>query len=286
MLGKSKANHELLTNVNVTNIICDFSDSENLKKVFSDNVINEVFHFISTSVPATSNNDIIRDINSNLISSIKLLDLMVKYGVKKITYLSSGGTVYGDPHIKRFQEEESYKLKSSYGIIKFAFEKYIELYKELHNIEYFIIRLSNPFGLNHFSKVNGLINLAIRKSLKNEKIIVWGDGSAKKDYIFSTDFANIFWKIHNLKVKNITLNVGSGMSLSVEEVLALIQRIVPKVSWENGQEKGFDTKVTGFKLDQLRAIISANYTDITESIRQTYEWEKSVLIKDKSVRPN
>lgn len=199
---------------------------------------------------------------------------MVKYHVKKITYLSSGGTVYGDPHIKRFQEQESYKLKSSYGIIKFTFEKYIELYKELHNIDYFIIRLSNPFGLNHFSNVNGLINLALRKYLRNEKITIWGDGSAKKDYIFSIDFANIFWQLHNLEVQNIILNVGSGISLSVQQVLTLIKKIVPELCWEYAQEKEFDTKVVDFELERLCSIISTSNTNIMESIKQTYEWEK------------
>jgi UDP-glucose 4-epimerase len=274
VVTRSSRDNDFLKKKEVDNIVCEFSAIDRLENLFKDNKINEVFHFISTSVPATSNSNVIHDINSNLISTINLLNLMVKYHVKKITYLSSGGTVYGDPHAKRFQEQESYKLKSSYGIVKFATEKYIELYKELYNIQYLIIRPSNLFGLNHTSKVNGLINLAIRKNLKNENLTIWGDGTTQKDYIFSKDFASIFWQLHKLNVQNIILNVGSGVCLSIDQVLNLIKEIIPGLTWKYTKEKDFDTKVVDFRLDQLKSIMPISNTDILQSIAETYEWEK------------
>ena len=54
-----------------------------------------IYHLVSTNVPTTSNQHISQDIQANVLFSSNLFDACVKYGVKKVVFISSGGTVYG-----------------------------------------------------------------------------------------------------------------------------------------------------------------------------------------------
>ena len=65
----------------------DFTNKEDVKIVFEENKIDYVFHFISTTIPATSNNNIRYDIESNLISTINLLDICRLVNIKSIFFI-------------------------------------------------------------------------------------------------------------------------------------------------------------------------------------------------------
>ena len=164
----------------------DFSDETNLIQIFNENEINIVMHFLSSTVPATSNNAQF-DVESNLIATLKLLGIMDKFGVKDIVYMSSGGAIYGDYLMKVHNEEDAVYPKSSYGVVKLAIEKYLLSYSELYEFNSLILRLSNPYGPYHYNNKQGIINIAIRKALAGEKVQIWGSGDGIKDYIY------IYW---------------------------------------------------------------------------------------------
>jgi UDP-glucose 4-epimerase len=58
---------------------------------------NIIYHLISTTLPKTSNDDPIYDVESNVIGTLRLLEAARRAGVKKVVFVSSGGTVYGVP---------------------------------------------------------------------------------------------------------------------------------------------------------------------------------------------
>ncbi|MBQ8547118.1 MAG: NAD-dependent epimerase/dehydratase family protein, partial [Lachnospiraceae bacterium] len=57
--------------------------------------IDVVYHLISTTLPNSSNENLAADFSDNVVSTIRLLDACVKNQVKKVMFISSGGTVYG-----------------------------------------------------------------------------------------------------------------------------------------------------------------------------------------------
>ena len=87
-----------------------------------------MLHFLSSTVPVTSFNAQF-DVESNLVSTLRLLNIMKKHSVKDIVYLSSGGAIYGDYLEKVHNEEDAVYPKSSYGVVKLAIEKYLLLYR-------------------------------------------------------------------------------------------------------------------------------------------------------------
>ena len=263
--------------VNCIQISIDYRNEQELRKLMELYPIEEVFHFISTSVPATSNVNIKDDIQNNLISTLTLLELMKEFNIQKIIYLSSGGTVYGEHHEMKYQEDYLSAPNNSYGVLKLTIENYIKLYQKLFGVNYLIMRISNPFGMFHQSKVNGLINIAIRKSMNNEPIQIWGDGNSTKDYIFASDLARVFWQLKELNCYNDVINIGSGQMYSINDILSYIKMVLPQTKWVYQDEKIFDTRHADFNIDKLKSITNFSNTEIVKAIERTYYWEKNKL---------
>lgn len=168
----------------------DFSDTSLLAESLQG--VDVVIHLISTTIPSTSNLDPIADIQGNLSHTVRLLQLMVSFNIKRIVYLSSGGTVYGVPSISPIPETHALDPICSYGVVKAATEKYLGMFAHLHDLQPTIIRPSNPYGPRQgHQNAQGVIATFMSRILAKKKIYVWGDGTVKRDYFFVTDLAKL-----------------------------------------------------------------------------------------------
>lgn len=252
----------------------DFNDEFNIARIFKENKVDLVLHFLSSTVPVTSGNAIY-DVKSNLIPTLKLLDIMNENGVKDILYLSSGGAIYGDVLQKVHNEEDAVYPKSSYGVVKLAIEKYLLSYSELFGFNTLILRLSNPYGPYHYNIKQGIINVAVRKALKGEKLQIWGAGDGIKDYIYIEDACNIIMKLIESGIHSDVYNVGSGLPLSVNEIAERIQKEIPSFVYEHVSASMVD--VQSFELDTTKlrrrlGVIKMNSFDI--ALKKTIEWQR------------
>ena len=258
----------------------DFSDTNLLRKIFTENSIDVVIHCVSTTIPATSNTDVAHDIHSNLEGTISVLEEMRHASISKIVYFSSGGTVYGpgtDEHMKRgFRESDPTTPISSYGIVKLAVEKYLELYRHLYGINYLVLRESNPYGPYHKSEKQGFINVTLRNILLGKQITVWGDGSIVRDFIYVKDASRILVDLLERNIWNRILNLGSGQGYSIKEILAMIKEGVGSFEVRYEPTRSFDVPRAVLDISELsRATPAAsNLTDIREGISATYKWLK------------
>ena len=121
-------------------IIADFCQVNDFSHLLQQQEV--VFHFISTTTPRSSNLNMLGDLSDNVLSTLRLLDACRKSSsLKKFVYLSSGGTVYGNPHQLPIEEDHPTNPLCSYGIHKLAIEKYLLLYSHLFDLNVTIIRL-------------------------------------------------------------------------------------------------------------------------------------------------
>ena len=101
----------------------DFNNEKDIAKSIKNN--DYVIHLVSSTIPSDSNLNPYYDIESNLKSSLHLFEECVKNKIKKIIFISSGGTVYGNPDKLPVKESHPTNPTSSYGIIKLTIEKYL-----------------------------------------------------------------------------------------------------------------------------------------------------------------
>jgi UDP-glucose 4-epimerase len=186
-----------------------------------------VIHLVSSTLPADSNLNPFYDVESNLISSLNLFDACVKNNVRKIIFISSGGTVYGNPVKLPINEKHPTNPLSSYGIIKLAIEKYLGLYKNLKGLDYKILRFSNPFGERQNPKLaQGLITHLLYKIKHKIPIEIWGDGRIIRDYFYIKDGVKSISKAISDKSANNIYNISSGRGLSINQILDRFRRIL------------------------------------------------------------
>jgi UDP-glucose 4-epimerase len=158
-----------------------------------------------------------------------------------------------------------------------AVEHYIRLYANLYQIDYLILRLSNPFGLHHRSETQGVINIAIRKALKGETFVVWGDGSQAKDYLFAEDIARAMMQLMNSEVKNQTINIGSGQTLSLVQIIDLVQQRIPHFQVEFVEAMPTDVQRVSLDISKLKSMIPFSLSPLDEAFEKTYAYEEARL---------
>lgn len=185
------------------------------------------FHLVSTTLPKSSNADPVFDVESNVLGTVRLLTHAVKAGLRKVIFVSSGGTVYGVPVQLPIVETHPTDPVCSYGISKLAIEKYLGLFHRLHGLEYMVLRIANPFGERQRTQASqGVIAVFLGRILRGEPVEIWGDGSVIRDYIYIADVVEaLMAALERSSSREHIFNIGSGRGHSLNEVLAAIEQV-------------------------------------------------------------
>lgn len=207
---------------NVAYIEGDFHNKDDLRNVLKD--ADYVFHLVTATTPATSNNDPLIDIDLNIRRSVELFELCVEYGVKKIVFPSSGGTIYGNTKTDVIDELTVPQPQSPYGIGKLTVEHYLRYFKALHGIDYVIYRIANPYGPGqNIHGKQGVIPIFMSSLMEGSQIKVFGDGTMVRDYIYISDLINMMVETFKLNGNFSEYNVGSGSGSSINEIIENIE---------------------------------------------------------------
>jgi len=183
-----------------------------------------IFHLISTTIPKSSNDNPIYDVESNVVSTIKLLSLLENKKDKKVIFTSSGGTVYGVPENVPITEKHPNNPISSYGITKITTEKYLHLFHSLYGLKYCVLRIANPYGEGQrINAPQGAVAAFIGKALAHQAIEIWGDGSVVRDYIYISDVMDAFCAAIKYEGEEKVFNIGGGQGRSLNEVMEAIE---------------------------------------------------------------
>jgi UDP-glucose 4-epimerase len=260
--------------INAEIFIGDFLDKAKLSEALIG--IDAVIHCISTTVPATSALDPLNDVNTNLIGTIELLRLMHAQRIRRLIYLSSGGTVYGNPTRTPVHESTPLNPISNYGAVKVAIEKFIGVSQINQGILPTIVRPSNPYGERQGHKgVQGLISTVLHNYFKKLPTKIYGDGSVIRDYIYVKDVANLVTRMVDSEHCGV-YNAGSGIGYSINQIISTIEQITGSaVKREYSPSRGFDVKE--IVLDSSLAHKEFKWkpeTSIDVGIKMQYEWLK------------
>ncbi|CAM3416063.1 NAD-dependent epimerase/dehydratase family protein [Bordetella flabilis] len=205
-----------------------------------------VVHLVSTTLPKVSNDDPIYDVTTNVVATLQMLNVMLETGVRRIVFISSGGTVYGIPQQIPITESHPTEPEVSYGITKLTIEKYLYLYSRLHGIRPTILRVANPYGeRQRVETAQGAVAAFIRRALAGDPIEIWGDGSVVRDYLHVSDVADAFAAALAYQGDRLVFNVSSGIGTSLVQLVGSIETVLGRplrVNHTPGRE--FDVPVS------------------------------------------
>lgn len=267
------ANISRLNENKVTVLRESLTNVEAIETIIKEHKIEIVVHLVSTLIPGSNYDDFIQEFQNMIFPSIRLMEFCARNKIKFV-YFSSGGTVYGNrTTMQPFVEDDKKAPISYYGWSKQMMENSILFKNRTENLQYLIVRPSNPYG--HGQNLNGkqgLVAVAIGKLLKGEPVEVWGDGSAIRDYIYIDDLAKIFFQLVDKGVTNEAINLGSGRGYSVNDILAFL-KIISKKDFQIRYVNARSVDVSNLVLDTTKMLshVNVELTPILEGMKKFYE---------------
>lgn len=234
--------------------------------IFQKEKFDVVNHHAAQIDVRKSVSDPIFDANVNILGTINLLQSCVKTGVKKFTFASTGGAIYGEQEYFPADENHPVNPVSPYGITKLTIEKYLFFYKKEYGLNYTVLRYANVYGprQNPLGEA-GVVAIFVNKLLKNENPTINGIGKQTRDYVFVQDVV----KANLLTVNDDTstiYNIGTGIETNVNEVFTKLNNLAGGIAEEKHGPAA--------KGEQLRSVISS------EKIFKKFNWKPSVKIDE------
>jgi len=235
-----------------------------------------VFHLAANYSVKRSSEDPLFDLQSNLLTTLNVLEAMRRNDIQKIVFTSSS-TVYGETD--KFPIPETAKLNpiSNYGVSKLAAERYIKIFSKLYGINGLILRYANILGprCNH-----GVVFDFVNKLNKNPKaLLILGNGKQQKSYLDVEDCMNATLLVSEKFKGYDVFNIGSENWLTVDEIAKIVcdELGLRNTMFEyTGGKRGWPGDVSKFLLD-VEKIKGQGWKpkyNIAQSIRRTVSWLK------------
>ncbi len=205
----------------------DIRDKKALEEIFKEVKPEIIYHLAAQIDVRKSVADPAFDALTNIIGSINLFELAVKYNVKRIIFSSTGGALYGEPDNLPADESTEIAPLSPYGVSKYCTEQYLNYFKSMYGIERVILRYANVYGPRQDPLGEaGVVAIFTGRILNGEKPIIYGDGNQTRDYVYVKDVVKA--NLLAMDGKEGTYNIGTGIETSVNVLLEMLSSALNK----------------------------------------------------------
>jgi UDP-glucose 4-epimerase len=254
----------------------NLADVRLLRRTLVDHGIEVVYHLAWATIHETATKHPLTDIEQNLVSTVGLLEACREADVRRVIFLSSGGTVYGIPQQFPIREDHPTDPINAYGITKLAAEKYLQMYRHLYGLDYTIFRPSVPYGpRQNPRRRQGAVTVFIYKALRGEPIEIWGDGETLRDYFYIGDMIQaLVAALEREEARNAVINLAGAQTYSLNDLVKLIAETLDlQVRVEYARQRKIDVQTLHLDIQAAAQRLGWHpHTPLTEGIRHTAEW--------------
>lgn len=172
-----------------------------------------------------------RDYNAtNVGGTVSLIQAVRDAGVRRLVFTSSGA-IYGEQPTVAVSEDAMPNPASPYAVSKLASELYINTIGALWGIDTVILRVFNAYGPGQALRPSHppVVPALLRQAIGGGSIIVHGDGRQARDFVYVDDVVDALVAAASAaNVNRLTINVGSGVATSVNDLVATVGRAMGK----------------------------------------------------------
>jgi len=200
--------------------------SPGLAEIFEAEQPDYVNHHAAQMDVRRSVADPLFDAEVNILGTLNLIECAKRHQVRHIVYISSGGTVYGEPQYLPCDEVHPVNPICQYGVSKHTVEHYLYLYQVNYGLNYTVLRYPNVYGPRQDPKGEaGVIAIFTGQMLTGKQVVINGDGEQQRDFVYVGDCAraNLLALTANHSVG--VYNLGCGQGASVNQIFAALQKI-------------------------------------------------------------
>ena len=255
--------------------VADIENKDALRKIFAENKIDCVVHLAGRAGVRPSIEMPEAYVNTNILGSVHVFELMKDYGVKKIVFASSS-SVYGNCRAEKFSEDLNVREPiSQYAASKSSDEQFAYTYSKLYGITVICLRFFTVYGPRQRP------DLAIRKFIDlieaGKPIQMYGDGTSMRDYTYVDDIVSgVRAAIDYDKTPYEIINLGGGSPVTLRDMIATIEKVLGKKAdiEQLPMQKG-DVDKTVSDISKARKLLGyMPQTSFEEGIKKFVGWRK------------
>ena len=242
-------------------------------------------HAAQMSVPA-SVEDPLFDADINIRGLLNLLELSIKYGIKKFINISSGGAIYGEASQYPTSEDYPPRPLSPYAVSKYVSEYYLNYYRHQHGIEYTTLRYANIYGPRQIAHGEaGVVAIFMNNLLEAKSSVLYHFPEDKdgmiRDYCYVKD-------VVKANIQALTegdgdfFNIGTGRGTKTLELYRIIYETIKAIRPELSEDlltikrhraRPGDINRNCLVVEKARDILKwTPETDLKEGVRLTLQW--------------
>ncbi|MHA1230328.1 MAG: GDP-mannose 4,6-dehydratase [Candidatus Helarchaeota archaeon] len=203
----------------------DLQEIDKIDVIFANNSIDQIIHIAARAGVRTSIKVPLSYIDYNIKVTNYLLEQSVKYSINNFIFASSS-SVYGNCETIPFDEKAELNPISPYAASKRSCELYGAVYSNLYDINFTSLRLFTVYGPSQ--REDMAISRFTNWIDKGNKIKLYGTGESKRDFTYVDDIVNGIQLAVKKNYKNEIFNLGSGKTISIIELIRLIEEKLDK----------------------------------------------------------
>lgn len=212
----------------------DLSDFESTENIINSIKPDLVFHLAAESHVDRSIDNPFQFINSNIIGTYNLLEIIRKYLKKniiddfKLLHISTDEVFGSLPEIGKFHESTPYDPKSPYSATKASSDHLVRAWRHTYKLPLIVTNCSNNFGEWQFPEK--LIPLSIQKIINEEQIPIYGNGLQIRDWLYVEDHVDALLLISEKGKINEDYCIGGNSEIKNIDLVNKISKIINKNS--------------------------------------------------------
>lgn len=229
--------------------------------------MDAVIHLASATTPGISRDAPALEARLNLAPTLAFVEELQRHPSSRLVFLSSGGTIYGNPGSANTPESAPPQPLSYYGAGKLAIEEFLRCFARITGTPVTILRPSNVYGQGQpLYQGFAVIRTMLQHALDGTSMSIWGDGSVVRDFIHVDDVVAAVECILSNRTSAGTYNVGAGQGHSLNELAEIVSRIAGQplhVKYEPARA-----------IDVQRIVLDAS------SMQDHFEWKPRIALED------
>ena len=234
--------------------------------------IDWVVHAVGCPPPAASTDDFESTASAILGLDTLLEALRDRPGVG-LTFVSSGGAVYGNAVRLPVDEDMRCRPISAYGLGKLIAEDSIAAYSARYGIPVRILRVANAYGPEQdASSGQGVIGAMLRAAVDGGSVPVFDGGRAVRDFVHVTDVTNAVVTLRPGRSEPQVVNVGSGVGHSISQILSIVEAVTGsdlEISWL--PRRPSDVREIVLDVTRLQKLMAWHPRMLEDGITQTWQ---------------
>jgi GDP-L-fucose synthase len=208
--------------------------------------------------------------NTNILEACRINQ------VKRVVYTSSIGAYASAEVFREHENTEGPPMDTFPGWAKRMAELQISAYKIQYGLNNFaIVRPCNVYGPgDNFDPDNAMVipSLMYRIYHKEDPVLVWGDGSAVRDFAFSRDVAEGVIQALYHGTSSQFVNLGSGQGYAVKELVETLHSFINfNYEFDTTKSSGFPYRVMDISLAK-KTIGYSPATSLLDGLKETWNW--------------